>query len=253
MLFVGGKLRVRHFAYTPGYLRSYLLRHRDDTGVYSLITGQWIRKDNSDTVQRALWGHHAEFINSLSHLYAPGRAIQNMSNIGSHIWQVTENFELELPLETYYGLVSLQTTITDAGYWFVFGKKSDGTLALLKIRLASNYEKDALNFKTLKVEIESETTIQMGGDQFKIASNGSYVILASNNQLLRINAETLEVQETIKVEVKDKLVELVAFSDDKVSIRGNDDLLQIFKFSPGEQVPEVDKPVENEISELDIG
>jgi hypothetical protein len=65
-LFADGKLRIRHFAYTANYLRMYVTRNRDDTGAYSLITGDWIRKDSPDTIQRALWGHNGELINSLS-------------------------------------------------------------------------------------------------------------------------------------------------------------------------------------------
>jgi hypothetical protein len=68
-LFAGGKLRIRHFAYTVTYLRTFFVRHRDDTGVYSLINGDWIRKDSTDNVQRALWGNHSDLINAYSHIY----------------------------------------------------------------------------------------------------------------------------------------------------------------------------------------
>lgn len=111
-------------------------------------------------------------------------------------------------METYFGMVSLRSTITEDGHWFVFGKTKEGVPTLLKIKLVANYEKDALNFKTLTVEVEGQQEIKLDGNTFAIASNGNYIVLASDKAVQRVDPVSLKIIEKIDVSVRGDIDEL---------------------------------------------
>ena len=85
-----------------------------------------------------------------------------------------------------------------------------------------------------------------------MASNGRYIVVASDKAIQLVNPDTLEILETISASVRGKIDELQAFANNTVSIRSGDDI-QVYPLGVAEVPRPVVERAESEVEELDIG
>jgi hypothetical protein len=110
----------------------------------------------------------------------PDRAIIRESNCGSNIWQVTDNFDLDLGLTGLHGIVSQHTTVTDAGVWYIAGER-EGSPVVLKVRVTIDYEKEATQYKTVAADIESEVKITVDSEGvLKLCTTETHLLVVSD-------------------------------------------------------------------------
>ncbi len=133
---------------------------------------------------------------------------------------MTDNFDLELPFASYYAMTSASVSVADSGVWYVLGSKDvDSAPMLLKIRIYVNYEKEAINCKTISADMELEKEVRLPpGSRFSICATENSLLVASDTQLLKLSLDKLEELESIDLYLDGGLKELKYFGDSRVGV-----------------------------------